>query len=66
MRLKMTAAAQRLQSPDASVKEVAYELGFRDAFHFSLRVQEGFRRIPRRLPTASLIGRSGGPTYCWA
>jgi AraC-like DNA-binding protein len=35
VRLKMTAAAQRLGAPDARVKEVAYELGFRDAFHFS-------------------------------
>lgn len=35
MRLKMTAAAQRLGTPDTRVKEVAYELGFRDACHFS-------------------------------
>ena len=41
MRLKMTAAAQRLQSPNTRVKEVAYEFGFRDAFHFS----RAFKRI---------------------
>mgnify|MGYP001025963326 CR=1 FL=1 len=35
MRLKMSAAAQHLQRPNASVKEVAYGLGFTDPFHFS-------------------------------
>jgi AraC-like DNA-binding protein len=34
-------AAQRLQSPDSSVKEVAQEFGFSDPFNFS-RV---FKRI---------------------
>jgi AraC-like DNA-binding protein len=41
MRMKMNLAAQRLQLPDASVKEIAFELGFSDPFHFS-RV---FKRI---------------------
>ncbi|MCP4262222.1 MAG: AraC family transcriptional regulator [Planctomycetes bacterium] len=41
MRLKMNAAAQRLQSPNTSVKEVAFELGFGDPFHFS----RAFKRI---------------------
>lgn len=41
MRLKMNAAAQRLQSPNTSVKEVAFELGFSDPFHFS----RAFKRI---------------------
>ncbi len=41
MRIKMNLAAQRLQSPNSSVKEVAVEFGFSDPFHFS-RV---FKRI---------------------
>jgi AraC-like DNA-binding protein len=41
MRVKMNIAAQRLQSPNSSVKEVAFGLGFGDPFHFS-RV---FKRI---------------------
>lgn len=46
MRLKMTAAAQRLQSPEARVKEVAYDLGFRDAFHFSRAFKKVFGVSP--------------------
>lgn len=41
MQMKMNLAAQRLQSPNSSVKEVAFEFGFSDPFHFS-RV---FKRI---------------------
>jgi AraC-like DNA-binding protein/quercetin dioxygenase-like cupin family protein len=41
MQMKMNFAAQRLQSPNSSVKEVAQEFGFSDPFHFS-RV---FKRI---------------------
>jgi AraC-like DNA-binding protein/quercetin dioxygenase-like cupin family protein len=39
--MKMNLAAQRLQSPNSSIKEVAMEFGFSDPFHFS-RV---FKRI---------------------
>ena len=35
MRLKMNQAADRLQSPDILVKQVAAELGFDDPYHFS-------------------------------
>jgi AraC-like DNA-binding protein len=35
MRLKMTRGAEMLLSPGASVKQVAEDLGFADAFHFS-------------------------------
>ena len=35
MRMKMNLAAQRLQLPKSSVKEIAFELGFDDPFHFS-------------------------------
>ena len=35
IRLKMNHAAERLQQPDALVKQVAEESGFRDPFHFS-------------------------------
>jgi AraC-like DNA-binding protein len=41
MQMKMNLAAQRLQSPNSSIKEVALEFGFSDPFHFS-RV---FKRI---------------------
>jgi AraC-like DNA-binding protein len=41
MQMKMNLAAQRLQSSDSSVKEVAQEFGFSDPFNFS-RV---FKRI---------------------
>lgn len=41
MRLKMNIAAQRLQKPDVLVKQVAYELGFSDPFHFS----RSFKRV---------------------
>lgn len=35
MRMKINFAAQRLQLPNSSVKEIAFELGFCDPFHFS-------------------------------
>ena len=35
MRMKMNLAAQKLQLPNSSVKEIAFELGFNDPFHFS-------------------------------
>ncbi len=51
-RLKMNLAAQRLQNPGTLVKQVAAELGFADAFHFSRAFKkllgvspEGFRRL---------------------
>lgn len=46
IRLKMTAAAQRLQRENARVKEVAYELGFCDAFHFSRAFKKVFGVSP--------------------
>lgn len=46
LRLKMTAAAQRLHIPDVRVKEIAYELGFRDAFHFSRAFKKVFGMSP--------------------
>ena len=52
MRLKMNLAAERLQNPATLVKQVAAELGFADAFHFSRAFKkvlgvspEGFRRL---------------------
>jgi AraC-like DNA-binding protein len=52
LRLKMNRAAERLQNPAALVKQVAAELGFADAFHFSRAFKkvlgvspEGFRRL---------------------
>jgi AraC-like DNA-binding protein len=41
MHLKKNAAGQRVQPPNTSVKEVAFELGFGDPFHFS----SAFRRV---------------------
>ena len=46
MRLKMNIAAQMLQSPNASVKQVAYELGFGDPFHFSRAFKRVFGMSP--------------------
>jgi AraC-like DNA-binding protein len=46
LRLKMTFAAERLHQPGALVKQVAEEVGFSDAFHFS-RV---FRSVLGRSP----------------
>jgi AraC-like DNA-binding protein len=46
LRLKMSHAAERLQAPGASVKQVAAELGFSDPFHFS-RV---FKKVMRLSP----------------
>lgn len=52
VRLKMNLAAQRLQNPGTLVKQVAAELGFADAFHFSRTFKkvlglapEAFRRL---------------------
>ena len=51
-RLKMNLAAERLQNPALLVKQVAAELGFADAFHFSRAFKkalgispDGFRRL---------------------
>ena len=52
IRLKMNLAAERLQNPATLVKQVAAELGFADAFHFSRAFKkvlgvspEAFRRL---------------------
>jgi len=52
LRLKMNLAAERLQDPVTLVKEVAFELGFVDPFHFSRVFKrlfglspEAFRRL---------------------
>lgn len=52
VRLKMNLAAERLQNPAMLIKQVAAELGFADAFHFSRTFKrvlgvspEGFRRL---------------------
>ena len=46
MRLKINGAAQRLHEPNALVKEVAYELGFSDPFHFSRAFKKVFGISP--------------------
>ena len=46
MRLKMNAADQRFQSPNTSVKEVAFELGFGDPFLFSRTFKQIFGMPP--------------------
>lgn len=46
MQLKMSAAAVRLQQEGRLVKEVAYELGFRDPFHFSRAFKKVFGLAP--------------------
>ena len=47
MQLKMSEAARRLQRQDKLVKQVAYDLGFDDPFHFS----RAFRKIFGLSPT---------------
>jgi len=47
MRLRMMRAAQRLQGSNASVKQIADELGFKDPFHFS-RVFKGHYGVSPR------------------
>ena len=46
MQLKMGAAAQRLQQEGTLVKQVAYELGFSDPFHFSRAFKKVFGLSP--------------------
>ena len=46
LHLKMSEAARRLQEPGALVKEVAYEFGFRDPFHFSRAFKQVFGLAP--------------------
>ncbi|MHC4521523.1 MAG: AraC family transcriptional regulator [Planctomycetota bacterium] len=46
MQLKMAVAAQRLQREGVLIKEVAYELGFSDPFHFSRAFKKVFGLSP--------------------
>ncbi len=46
MRLKMNTAAHRLQQPDTLIKEVAYEFGYHDPFHFSRAFKKVFGISP--------------------
>ena len=48
LRLKMNHAAERLQQPDALVKQVAEESGFTDPFHFSRVFTSVFGLSPAR------------------
>lgn len=47
MYLKMTFAARRLQEPGTLVKEIAFELGFDDPFHFSRAFKKVFGISPQ-------------------
>lgn len=49
LRLKMSHAASRMQVPGTLVKEVADELGFSDAYHFSRAFKTVFGVSPKRL-----------------
>ena len=46
LRLKMNAAAELLQLPGALVKQVAHQIGFTDAFHFSRTFKAAFGMPP--------------------
>lgn len=48
-RLKMNHAAERLQSPDALVKQIAEETGFTNQFHFSTVFKSVFGLSPKML-----------------
>jgi AraC-like DNA-binding protein/quercetin dioxygenase-like cupin family protein len=49
IRLKMNYAAERLQSPDTMVKQIAEETGFINQFHFSRVFKSVFGLSPRSL-----------------
>jgi AraC-like DNA-binding protein len=49
LRLKMSHAAARMQTPGTLVKEVAAELGFTDPYHFSRAFKSVFGVSPTRL-----------------
>jgi AraC-like DNA-binding protein len=49
IRLKMNFAAERLQSPDTLVKEIAEATGFMNQFHFSRVFKSVFGLSPRSL-----------------
>jgi len=49
IRLKMNYAAERLQSPGATVKQIAEETGFINQFHFSRVFKSVFGVSPRSL-----------------
>jgi AraC-like DNA-binding protein len=54
LRLRMQRAAALLTQPNASVKAVAFALGFTDPFHFSRAFKRQFG-----VPPARLLGRTG-------
>jgi AraC-like DNA-binding protein len=43
----MVYAAEKLTEPETSIKQIAYELNFSDAFHFS-RVFKSYFGVPPR------------------
>jgi len=45
-RLKLNIAAGRLQGPDATIKEIAFELGFSSPFHFSRAFKKAYGVSP--------------------
>ena len=47
LNLKMTYVADHFQKTGVMVKEVAYELGFIDQFHFIRVFKKGFRNFPK-------------------
>jgi AraC-like DNA-binding protein len=52
----MRLAAERLAAPGARVKEVAAELGFADAFHFSRLFKAELGMSPRAWRAARGVG----------
>ena len=62
IRLKMNFAAERLQSPDTLVKEIAEETGFINPFHFSRVFKSVFGLSPRSLVKIrpATPGKAGG------
>jgi AraC family transcriptional regulator of arabinose operon len=56
MKLRLRRAAQMLQLPERSVKEVAFSVGFRSPFYFSRQFRNHFNTSPQEFQRRALAG----------